>query len=416
MNNLMDSWSAFYSILPSLLSGLLLIIVAWIVAVLVRKAVTGGLDRISFGERLVGWGAVQSAEQGENIIHLLGQFLYYLVWVLFLPGIFETLGVTTIATPIQNMLDVALSFLPNLIAAVFLVVVGAVIAKLVRNLVYNLALTLNIDRWISKFTGQEDTETTDADTVNADSIATVLANIVYVVVLIPILTIALEALGIRSISEPIIGVLNAILAAIPNILVAIILLAVGIVLAKFVGDLVTSLLKGTGVNKLTDNLGLSKPMNIDLAQISGQIVTGLISLFFIVEALSALNLGVLNAIGAAVIAYLPNVIFALIILGLGLIGGQWLSDLIVKTSGSKWTGTIVQYIVLAFSIFMVLDQLNFASQIVSTAFIFIIGGLSVAFALSFGLGGREFAKKQLEKLDDKVEEETSKNENNTDVH
>ena len=44
----------------------------------------------------------------------------------------------------------------------------------------------------------------------------------------------------------------------------------------------------------------------------------------------------------------------------------------------------------------------------STAFIFIIGGLSVAFALAFGLGGRDFARKQLEKLDDKVEKESAK--------
>ena len=57
---------------------------------------------------------------------------------------------------------------------------------------------------------------------------------------------------------------------------------------------------------------------------------------------------------------------------------------------------------------MVLDQLNFATTIVNAAFIFVIGGLSVAFALAFGLGGRDFAAKQLEKLDQKVEEESNK--------
>ena len=61
---------------------------------------------------------------------------------------------------------------------------------------------------------------------------------------------------------------------------------------------------------------------------------------------------------------------------------------------------------------MALDQLNFANNIVNMAFLFIIGGLSVAFALSFGLGGRDFAKKQLEKLDKKIEEESGQNNNN----
>ena len=96
------------------------------------------------------------------------------------------------------------------------------------------------------------------------------------------------------------------------------------------------------------------------------------------------------------------------VVGLGVIGGQWIAGLISQSTGSKWAGQLVQYVLIAFALFMVLDQLNFASNIVNTAFIFIIGGLSVAFALSFGLGGRDFARKQLEKLDNKVDEESNK--------
>ncbi|NLB99617.1 MAG: hypothetical protein GX788_08310 [Lactobacillales bacterium] len=69
------------------------------------------------------------------------------------------------------------------------------------------------------------------------------------------------------------------------------------------------------------------------------------------------------------------------------------------------TGEIVKYIVYVLAIFMTLDQLQFASSIVNTAFLFVIGGLAVAFALAFGLGGREFAKKQLDRLDNKMQEE-----------
>lgn len=130
---------------------------------------------------------------------------------MFLPGIFETFGLASVAQPIQNMLATTLAFLPNLLAAVALVVVAVVVGKFVRNLVYNLALTLNVDRWIAKLTGQTDNtasgrtadrEATDAASTyeeNKDSIAKVLANIVYVLILIPIVTVALEVLGIRSI-------------------------------------------------------------------------------------------------------------------------------------------------------------------------------------------------------------------------
>lgn len=422
MNEISNLWNSFSSMIPSILGGILLILVAWLVATLVKKAITKGLSAANVDGKLVNWGAARSEDQGASMIEMLGQVFYYLVWVLFLPGIFQTFGLNSVAQPISNMIDTALAYLPNILAAIVLVIVAVIAAKFVRNLVYNLALTLNVDRWVSKLTGQTDNSASGrqvksgaADVAtkyedNKDSIAKVLANIVYVLVLIPILIVALEVLGIRSISEPIINVLNTIMAAIPNILVAVILLAVGIAIAKFVGDLVTSLLRGTGLNNLTDNLNMSGSANFDLAKITGQVVAALIGLFFFVEALNALNLEVLNAIGSAIIAYLPNIIFALIILGLGVIGGQWLGNLVTRSSGSKWAGRLVHYVLVAFALFMVLDQLNFATDIVNAAFIFIIGGASVAFALAFGLGGRDFAKKQLERLDNKVDEEKQKNE------
>lgn len=412
MDYLSNAWNSFANMLPSLLMGILLILAAWLIATLVRKGVRKGLEAMNFDSRLEGWGAVNTREQGINMIDVIAQVFYYLVWVLFLPGIFETFGLVSVASPIQNMLNTALAFIPNLIAAVLLVVIAVVVAKFVKNLVYNLALSLNLDRWVSRLTSSDSTSPTvdDRSPETNDTIAKVIANIVYVLILIPILVVALETLGIRSISEPIVNVLNAILAAIPNILVAVILLAVGFAIAKFVGDLTTSLLRGTGINNLTSSMDVKATQNLDLAKIAGQIVAGLIGLFFFVEALNALNLAVLNTIGAAIIAYLPNIVFAIIILGLGLLGGQWLGNIVKQSTGSKWAGRVAQYVLIAFALFMVLDQLNFASDIVNTAFMFIIGGLAVAFALAFGLGGRDFARKQLEKLDDKVEKESAKDE------
>lgn len=392
----------------------MLILVAWLVATLVKKAVVKGLEAAGFSERLNRWGVVKNPEQGDNMITTLGQVLYYLIWTIFLPGIFETFNLNSVAVPIQNMIDTVLTFLPKLVTSTVLIAVAIIVGRFVKNLAYNLALTFDLDGWMAKLTRQtssdaiEETVSDAGTAIKKDTLAKVVANIVYVVIVIPIVVVALEVLGIRSISDPIISVLNTILAAIPNILVAVILLVVGIAIAKFIGDLITNLLRGTGIDKLTSNMGLPTCTNFDLAQISGQVVAVLIGLFFFVEALNALNLEVLNAIGTALIAYLPNVLFALIILSIAFLGGQWLRNLLSQSSGSHWAGRIVQYVVLAFAFFMVLDQLRFASTIVNTAFMFIIGGLSVAFALAFGLGGRDFASRQLEKLDDKVDEEKSK--------
>lgn len=412
-NSFNSALDAFINFLPNLLAGIVLILIAWVIAFLIRKSISKGLRAAGFKERLQKWKAANTPDQAEQTIDSIANVFYYLVWVLFLPSIFNAFGLVSVARPVLNMIDTALIYLPNILISIVLFIIGVFVARFVKNLVYNLALSMNLDRIISKFTGgidNMDPAAVSTTQSQKNTIAKVLGNIAYILVLIPILTVALEALGIRSISEPIINVLNQILAAIPNILVAIILLGVGIAIAKFVGDIVTDLLKGSGINNLSKYMNTSGGMHFDLAQIIGQVVAVLIGLFFFVEALNSLNLTVLNTIGTAIIAYLPNLLFALIILGLGIIGGRLLGDLITRSVGSKWMGTLVNYMLVAFAVFMALAQLQFASSIVNAAFILIIGGASIAFAIAFGVGGRDFAKTQLQKLDDKMEREKLKNE------
>lgn len=397
-------WASLAAGIPAIIGGILLILIAWIVAVLVKKAVSKGLRAVELPGRFVKWNIAETEDQAETTIDTIAQILYYIVWVLFLPGIFDTFGLTSIATPIRDMTANALGFLPSIIGAIIIMIVAVVVARLVKQLVYSLVKTVNIDKYVAKFTGNK-----TADGQTADTIANVLSYVAYIVVFIPIAVVALETLGISSITTPIIGVLNSVASAIPNILVAVILLGVGFAIAKVIGELVQNLLAGTGLNNLFNRETGAATKNINVSEIIGQVVAVVIGLFFTVEALNVLNLAILNTVGAAIIAYLPNVLIALIILGLGIFGGRFVGDLVNKATQGKWVGAIVKGVFVVFSVFMALDQLNFANNIVNMAFLFIIGGLSVAFALSFGLGGRDFAKKQLEKLDKKIEEESGQN-------
>ncbi|WP_208559029.1 mechanosensitive ion channel [Marinilactibacillus kalidii] len=405
-NTVQNGFNSFLNFLPQLLLGIVLIIAAWIVATLVSKAVSKGLKAIGIGKYFQKWGATNTEEQSHMLIETFSKIAYYLIWVLFLPGIFSTFGLDSIGQPIMNMIDTVLTFIPNIIAAAIVLALGLFAARFVKNLVYNLGLAANIDKHLSKLTG-ENTSSTEIEK-NKGTIASVIANVVYFLILIPIILVALDVLNIDTIAQPISSVLNTILSAIPNILVAVILLIVGFALAKFAGTILTDLLRSSGINKYSSYLKSSSNMNLDLAKIIGQAVSVLIGLFFLVEALNALNLEMLNGILSVVIGYVPNVLFAAIIIGLGFIGGQMLSAGIKRATGSMLAGVLTKYILIIFSIFMALDQLQFASAIVQAAFIFIIGGLSVAFALAFGLGGREFAKKQLSRLDSKIDEEASK--------
>lgn len=406
MDSLQDLWASLLAFLPALLGAILLFLLAWLIATLVKKAIVKGLQAIHFDQKLVSWGIANTIEDGKQMIGSLGKVFYYLIWLFFIPGILQRLGLGNIAAPITNMFDSFLAFIPKLFGAAVILVIGYFVAKFIKELVQNLLETVNIDRYVRKYTSKVSDTSPGQVEKQKYTVAKVLANTVFVVILIPIVTIALETLQIKSISEPIVNVLNQVLAAIPNILVAVILLIAGGIIAKLVGDLLEGLLETSGINRYSKYLNTKGSNDISLSNVIAKIVQTVIVVFFLVEALNTLNLQILNTIGVAIISYLPSVLFGLIILGLGIVGGNMLSAFLKDSTGSAMVGAVVKYLIYVMAIFMTLDQLQFASTIVNTAFLFIIGGLAVAFALAFGLGGRSFAQKQLEKLDEKIEEES----------
>lgn len=409
MNALQDLWASVVGFLPALISALLLFLLAWLLATLVKKAVSKGLQAVHFDQKLASWGVVSTLEDGKQMIQSLAKVFYYLIWLFFIPGILQRLGLGNIAAPLTNMFDGFLNFIPKLFGAVIILGIGYFVAKFVKELVQNILETLPIDRYIKKYTSKTaGTASPEKVKKQKGTIANVLANTVFVVILIPIVTMALETLQIKSISEPITNVLDQVLAAIPHIIVAIILLFVGGVIAKMVGDLLEGLLETSGIDQYSKYLNTKGSQSIRLSQVIANVVQTVIVIFFLVEALNTLNLQVLNTIGVAIINYLPSVLFALIILGLGIVGGNMLSAFLKDATGSALVGMSVKYLIYVLAIFMTLSQLQFASTIVTAAFLFIVGGLAVAFALAFGLGGKTFAQNQLKKLDDTLEAESKK--------
>ncbi|WP_331711887.1 MULTISPECIES: mechanosensitive ion channel [Streptococcus] len=286
-------------------------------------------------------------------------------------------------------------FLAKCCSSRLILFVGVFLCKFVKNLVSSLLVKLPFEKWMSKLFDQD----IDQAKVNEVKIADVLASIVYVLLFIPILTLALETLGIKSLSEPIVGLLNQVISFIPNILVAVVLLAIGGFIAKLLSNLLEKVLKASGIDKYSQYLSVKGQAEYQISTVLANIVSAIILVFFFVQALATLNLSVLNTIGLAVIAYLPAVISSLAILGLAIVLGNVLAGFIAKSTSSKALGEVVRYGLIALAIFMALDQLNIAQAIVQTTFTIILGAVAVAFALAFGLGGKAFAARQLEKLE-----------------
>jgi hypothetical protein len=404
MNDLGNSFAHMFNnviqAIPNVLAALLLLVLAWVVAAIAKGIVEKLFVKLGVHKAIGRTNFVEDADHGKKVLKAIAKVIYLLVFILFLPAILDALNMESVSGPISNMMDKLLGFLPNVIAAAIILIIGYVIAKLVKELAERFLVSVNVDKWFSKVK-----PTSSYNHTTTYTLSSILANILFVVILIPVITIALEALEIQSISVPITQVLNSVLMMIPNIFIAIVLVIVGYYLGKMLGNLLEGLLQGTGVNNVFSSIGIENAENkvpFDIAKVVGTVVKVLVILFFTVEALSVLQLEVLNQIGNALIIYLPFLVSALLILGGGILLGSVLAKFIYKYTHSQFTATIVKYVVIVFAVFMTLDQLKFATSIVNTAFILILGGLMVAFAISFGIGGRDFAKNQLSKVEAKM--------------
>ncbi|MDU9350611.1 mechanosensitive ion channel [Staphylococcus ureilyticus] len=306
---------------------------------------------------------------------------------------------------LMSALDGIINFIPNVIGAIIFLIIAWIIAVIVKKVIVKGLSALGFESWLQK-KGLVDNEGGESQ---SSGLIQTFGKLGYFLVFLLFLPSVFDSLYMQSVSKPIKGMMSSILNFAPKIIVAVIILVIGIFIAKVLGTLVKNILSSLNVSKFNRyvNFGENKE-SIDIPVATGWVITALIGLFFTVQALNTVNLTVLNQIGAAIIGYLPLVISAAIILGLGLIGGNLIAKLINKSTGNGMLAEIVKYLVIIVSVFMTLDQLNFAQSIVNVAFLLILGAVAVAFAIAFGIGGKSFAEKQLNKFSDKIDSEKDK--------
>ncbi|HEY4555831.1 MAG TPA: mechanosensitive ion channel, partial [Lysobacter sp.] len=225
--------------LPRLLLAAALAVIAWLVATVVRSIVNRALGATKLDERLS-----QSADM-QPVSNTMGNVAYWLVLLLFLPAIVGALQIEGLMEPLTGMTSSLLGILPNLFAAVLIAVVGWVIAKAVRGLVTNLLAATGMDRF-----SQGD------DPARGMRLSQLGGTLAFILVIVPTLIAALDALQIDAISAPLTGMLEIFLHAVPNILAAAAILAIAWFLGRFIAELVTRLLANLGFDRVPERIGL----------------------------------------------------------------------------------------------------------------------------------------------------------------
>src|SRR3954451_7774106 len=198
---------------------------------------------------------------------------------------------------------------------------------------------------------------------------------------------------------------DGLFAFLPNLLGFLVILLIGYVVAKVVSAVVRKLLQKVGLDKHLHESEANKYVERILPGASpangiARVVFWLIFIFFLFSAIGALKIPAVTTFMNQVLAYLPNIIAAIFIfVAAALIAGA-IAAAVAKTMGDTPTGKIVATIapalVMVIAMFMILEQLNIAEQIVEIAFAATMGALALGLALAFGLGGRPVAQQMLE--------------------
>jgi Conserved TM helix len=199
---------------------------------------------------------------------------------------------------------------------------------------------------------------------------------------------------------------NLVLTFIPRIIGFLIILIVGLIVAYFVAKAVTFLLRKVGFDRLSDRIGLSRieqrmGVTMDPAGVLGRIVYWFILLIFLVPAADALGLPAVSNILNTLVAYLPNVFVAILVLFLGTLLATFLADIVYGAVASAKIGSpgilagIARWAIIGFAGLIALEQLQITPALINELFGAIVLGMALAFGLAFGLGGQDAARRWL---------------------
>ena len=366
--------------------ALVILIVTWLVARIVRWAAAKLVSRVKFLQK--------QGNDGAQIGQSLGKVAGLIVWLFGLVAILQVFALSEVLTPVQGLLGGVMGFIPNLIGAGFIFFIGYVIANIVRQLLTTGLGTVDFSGIVRKLTpGDEPVDEIQSRETQA-KIVDIIANIVFALILLVVAISALQVLGIAAISQPAEQMLQLVFTAIPQVIMALVLLAVGFLIAKFVGQLLESTLQGVGTDRVVAGWGVV-PEGKSASGIIAGIVKIAIVLFFGVMAAQMLNFPAITNILNEILELGGKILFGAAIVAAGFV----VANVIGKFMGDTTASKIIRYTAIALFVAMGLKYMGIADSIINMAFGAIVIGAALAAALAFGLGGREAAARTLNKID-----------------
>lgn len=390
------------------LAAIVILVVTAILAAVVKSAVARLTQKIPALQKP----GVDGAGLGSS----LGSITSMIVWLLGLIVVLGIFQLSQVLSPVVVMLESALGYLPNIIGAVFVFIIGLTIAKIVRALIRTALGAVDfgkllgtaqsgLDRATGGVTGDRPAapqqqgapgqapQQGSAQPSQPSKVPEILSQVVFALIMIVVSIAALQILGIASISEPASAMLTAVFTAIPNIIAAVALVGIGVLIARFVSGLFRPLLESSGVDSWLTKQEIL-PQGSSVVPTVLRVVEIAVVLFFAVMGAQVLGFPQITSFLSEILALGGNVLFG----GAIIAAGFFLAAIIGKIL-SGTVSTVVRWAVIILFTAMGLQSMGVADSIIEMAFGALVIGGAAAAVLAFGLGGRDAAARQLEKLE-----------------
>ncbi len=376
---------------PRILAAIVIFVVAWFVAKAVKWGLAKLVDRISALKK-----HQDAIGGGTTLGEQLGTLAYWIVLLVGIVAALQPLELSEVVAPVNEMTTTIFAYIPRIIGAAIVFFIGLVLARIVKRVIMTAMATFEADKWAAK-AGVTSVTARDLNLGN------VLGTIAFVLIIVPVSIMALNILDIPSITDPATRMLDVVLQALPRVIAAGVILAIAYFIGKWAGSVIEQLVAATGADQAVAGLG-AFPSTMRVSKAAGVITMTAILLFGAIMATQELGFTAVTALLTQLIELGGQVIFGSAIILAGVMLANVLANAVSRSTGeTNFAPAIVKYATIALAVAMGLRFMGLANDIVNLAFALILGSAAVAAALAFGLGGREPARRLLDRLMDESE-------------
>src|SRR5690606_18715926 len=405
--------------LPLVGKAVLILAIAYIAGLILRKLVTKTLTVMGVDKRLAtleveaqdspatdaAKAEAKPADKPKSFSETIGQVVFWLVMILGLAGAFDALQIEAISVPLSNVVNTLMGLLPVFGIAALVLFGGYLLAKVVRVIVTRALESLGFDRLITKI---------KLDGMFGSSTPSkVIGWLVQALILVQTVIAALHQVGLETLSRPMTDMMSQFWDLLPVLAVSALFVVLGVFAGRLLRGIVQKALVGIGFDRLMDRLGFGQIAERDdeLAKPSGLVAFVVQVVIVLLAAAQALQNLELHTWAHYVDAFLRFAVtraaVALLIVGIGFVIGNYVRDLIeARQRGERppvpegveppplepvWMAEFARYAVLVFAFTMAVHQLGVAEDFVLLSFALLFGALCLAGALAFGLGSRDLA-------------------------